>query len=362
MSSKEEPFKKRIKREQKVWDECAERYEASIVTGHPDVVAYTEFEEDFFDRILMHLMRDKGLEIHLYDVGCGSARLHVHYGLKSVRLKTLPSIDAKAVKEWRSTANRHNFNSYFADRLKFVGGLDFAPAMIDLAKEKLHQAGLGTLLGNRLNLEVGSAYDLEPFDSMFVPILVNVCNSIGVMQGEAGAQKLFQSMRRAVEDAGGVAIISCYRESAIPHFALGNYESTMNVSGQPIWLTPDTYASEEYLKIPKYFKHAFDKRDSILVDVYDDDGDLIEEDFVLKRDPALVEQTIKSGKIRMYSDYSSRWYNFEQIREWMDKYWGDDKAYHLDGEAIDCVRAQPAQLAIYDPADRLKDLFNMWWS
>jgi hypothetical protein len=51
----------------------------------------------------------------------------------------------------------------------------------------------------------------------------------------------------------------------------------------------------------------------------------------------------------------------EQMYEWIEKYWTEGESYHLAGNAVDCIRAQPVQLAIYDPANRLIDLFNNWW-
>jgi hypothetical protein len=181
------------------------------------------------------------------------------------------------------------------------------------------------------------------------------------MQGEKGAVALFKSLRRTVEAAGGIAIISCYRQKAIESFALGNYESTMNVSGQPRWLKPDTYAGPEYLKIPRYFKRAHDPSDSIIVDVYESEGKLVKEGFELQRDPEAVKYTMETGHIRMHSDYESHWYSFEQFDEWIEEFWSGSQAYHLAGNAIDCIRAQPVQLAVYDPANRLEELFNSWW-
>ncbi|MCA1810027.1 MAG: hypothetical protein LC725_11360, partial [Lentisphaerae bacterium] len=70
----------RYARDQKIWDDCAQAYEAAIVHGHPDVTAYENFEEDLLDRILLFLARDARQELHLYDVGCGSGRLHLRYG------------------------------------------------------------------------------------------------------------------------------------------------------------------------------------------------------------------------------------------------------------------------------------------
>lgn len=349
-----------IDRDRRVWDECAENYESSIVTGHPDVVAYTEFEEDLLDKLLLYLMRDLNKDVCLYDVGCGSARLHLHYGLKSISIKNLDKDAASKIKNLRMSTNRHCYNEIYDEKLKKIGGLDFSPSMIDMAREKLLQAGLKSEIGKRLFLEVGSAYDLKPMSPSPLPVLVNICNSIGVMQGEEGSRMLFQAMKRAVDNAGGISVVSCYRKKAIPTHALGNYESTMNVSGQPVWLEPRTYADEKYLKVPKYFKLANDSRQSIAVDVYDENGKLVEEGFNLKRCPSQVELAQETGKIRMFGDYSSNWYSVETIRNLIDDFWGLDKSYHFEGGDIDSIRGWPCQLAIYDPADNLKELLKSW--
>jgi SAM-dependent methyltransferase len=349
-----------IDRDRKVWDECAENYESSIVTGHPDVVAYTEFEEDLLDKLLLHLMRDRNKDVYLYDVGCGSARLHLHYGLKSISTKGLDKEEALKVRNLRKAANRHCYNEIYDEKLKKIGGLDFSSSMIDLAREKLLQSGLKSEIGKRLFLEVGSAYDLSPMSPSPLPVLVNVCNSIGVMQGEEGSRMLFQAMKRAVDNAGGIAIVSCYRQKAIPGYALGNYESTMNVSGQPVWLEPQTYADEKFLKVPKYFKLANDSRDHISVDVYNESGKLIEENFDLKRNISQVELTKDTGRIRMHGNYSSNWYSFETIEQLIEKYWGLEKSYHFEGGDIDTLRGWPCQLAIYDPGKNLKELLKSW--
>lgn len=361
MANKQKSLQELYERDQRVWDGCAETYEQAIVGGHPDIASFEEFEEDFFDRILLDLMRDQGKDIELFDVGCGSARLHLHYGLKMMQSSRLSHADSERVKRIRSLNARHQFDPYFAKHLKRISGIDFSENMILLAKEKLTKSGLGSVLGEKLHLAVGSAYEMQPFESEPLPFVVNVCNSIGVMQGEKGAQELFKSMRKAVEPAGGIAVISAYRKEAVPTYALGNYESTMNVSGQPRWLVPDTYASEEFVKLPRHFKRALDPSDSIVVDVFDQDGKLVQKGFELKRDPEEVEYTIVTGHIRMHSDYESHWYSFEQFDQWIDEFWEGTTSYHLAGNAVDCIRANPVQLAVLDVGGHLEELFGRWW-
>lgn len=358
--SDSQTLEKLLQRDQIVWDDCAEQYEQSIVGGHPDIIAYEEFEEDFLDRVFIHLMRDKGEKLHLFDVGCGSARLHLHYGLKSTNADELDEEESAVLRRIRKRHSRHTFDRIFHENLIKVSGLDFSQEMINIARRKLEMAGLTTELDSRLFLETGSAFDLEPLEGDGVPFAVAVCNSIGVMQGPQGAQQLFASMRNAAEKSGGVAMISCYRKSAIPAFALGNYESTMNVSGQPVWLDPLTYSGSEFLKMPRGFKRAHDPSDSIIVNVLDMDGTLVQENFQLTRNKEAVEELMETGHIRMHSEYESRWYAARQIAGWIEKFWGSSNAHHIMGKDLDSLRGEPVQFAIYDPKGRLDELVNRW--
>ena len=193
-----------------------------------------------------------------------------------------------------------------------------------------------------------------------MPVVVSVCNSIGVTQGPAGAVELFKSMRRAVEDSEGLAIISCYRAEAIESFALGNYESTMNVCGQPRWLKPEKYASSAFTKVPRVYKRAHDPNPKITVDVFDKSGDLVQEGYVLQRDPAETQKTIDEGHLLTHSDYESHWYSFEQFDRWIEAYWPTDKTHHIAGKSLDALRAEPAQFAILDMGGWLDGLLDRW--
>lgn len=339
-----------------IWNACAADYERTIVHGHPDVTAYESFEEDFLDRLLLYLMREYNCAIHLYDVGCGSGRLHLRYGLKSLHPDTIPG-DAIA----RSLQNTHKafqYNPLFASKLKRVGGLDFSSRMLELAETKLRHAGLADSIGDKLYLEQGSAFELQPFPAKPLPVAVNLCNGIGVMQGPEGARKVFQAMRRAVESADGIAVISAYRRERISDFALGNYESTMDVSGPPVWLEPETYASQEYCLRPRTYKRAYDTDIDVVTDVYNTHGAPIRKGVVLKRNPAAVFKTIKSGHIKTHHGYESHWYAFSQFREWILEYWPAEYAWHFPGSSLDKLRAAPAQLAVLDAGNRLGDFFE----
>lgn len=223
-------------RDQRVWDECAETYEDRIVRGHPDVLAYESFEEDLLDRVLLYLSAEQKRPLHLYDVGCGSARLHLRYGMKTMNVGELAEPDAERVRLLRRLISEYEYDPQLSQHLHSIGGIDFSSCMLKTAEMKLSDFGLGSRLGKNLTLEHGSAFDLQAMDGGLFPVVVSVCNSIGVMQGPEGASELFKSLRRTVETAGGIAIISGYRREAVETFALGNYESTMDVCGQPRWL------------------------------------------------------------------------------------------------------------------------------
>ncbi|MBN2360984.1 MAG: class I SAM-dependent methyltransferase [Deltaproteobacteria bacterium] len=318
-----------VQRDHGVWEACAPTYEQRIVRGHPDVLAYTAFEEDLLDRLLLYLARDEGREVGLYDVGCGSGRLHLRYG----RL-------------WTGAACELS-EPALASRLKVVSGLDFSAQMLELARRKLAAAGMEQLVGTRLLLEQGSAFELAEQPRQPLPLVVALCNTVGVMQGPAGASQFFAALRKAVA-AGGIAMVSCYQREAVAAFALGNYESTMDVSGQPRWLVPADYAGEAFLQVPRYYKRAYDGDPTIAVDVYDRQGNPVREGHLLSRDPEVARETVASGHIRTYSDYESRWYGFEQIERWMAEHWAGASAYHLRGAQLDALRGCPAQLAFLD--------------
>jgi SAM-dependent methyltransferase len=355
-----EPLKEKVERDRRVWNECAGTYEERIVCGHPDVLAYESFEEDLLDRMLAFLAREQDSSLALFDVGCGSGRLHLRYGLKATRTDALPEADVPRVASERAGWAAYAYDPLLAAKLDCVGGLDFSSEMLALAGKKLRDAGLGSLLGSRLRLDRGSAFDLSPMVGPVVPVVVCVCNSIGVMQGPEGAEKLFASIERAVGSVGGIGFISAYRKEAVGSFALGNYESTMDVCGQPKWLTPDTFAGVQYRKVPKGYKRAHDPSDVVEVDVFDQEGKRVAESHRLVRNPDLVRTTTETGHIQTHSDYESRWYSFAQFEHWISSCWGGHKAWHLLGAELDVMRGEPAQIAILDPRERLTGLFHRW--
>ena len=354
------PLAAKVERDRRVWNECAGTYEERIVCGHPDVLAYESFEEDFLDRTLAFLAREQDQSLGLYDVGCGSGRLHLRYGLKITSTAGLPEADVVRVSAERRRHAAYAYDPLLAAKLEYVGGLDFSSEMLALASKKLRDVGLGSLLGTRLRLEHASAFELAPMAGTVVPVVVCLCNSIGVMQGPEGADKLFAAIARAVGSVGGIGIISAYRKEAVGSFALGNYESTMDVCGQPKWLTPDTYAGARYRQVPKVYKRAHDPSESIEVDVFDRDGSLVAESQRLVRSAELVHRTTETGHIQTHTDYESRWYSFAQFAAWMASRWAGHKAWHLLGADLDVMRGEPAQIAILDPRERLAGLFRRW--
>ena len=185
-------------------------------------------------------------------------------------------------------------------------------------------------------------------------------HSIGVMQGPEGAEQLFASIERAVGSTGGIGIISAYRKEAVGSYALGNYESTMDVCGQPKWLIPDTYAAAQYRKVPKGYKRAYDPSELIEVDVFDQEGRLVAGAQRLERSADLVRRTMETGHIQTHSDYESRWYSFAQFERWIAACWGAHRAWHLLGAELDVMRGEPAQIAILDPRERLVGLVQRW--
>ena len=351
-------LKQKCDRDQRTWDDCAETYETHIVGGHPDILAFEEFEEDMLDRMLRFLADAQDRPIKLLDIGCGSGRLHIRYGLKTARGQRAEQLRAQVSQEGSESSAA--YDPVIADGLSEVWGIDFSQCMIDLAARKLEGLGLDSTAAISLTLEQGSAFELEPQPDTVLPVAICLVNSIGVMQGFAGAAALFASMRRTVEAAGGIAIVSCYQKEFVGGYALGQYESTMDVSGQPRWLVPDTYASARYKQVPRRYKLAHSADDTIVVDVFDAGGAAIQKGHVLKRDPGKTAETMKTGDILTYSDYRSHWYSFAEIDALIDEHWKDARTYHIATGTLDALRAEPAQLAVFDPGDRLKNLFALW--
>ncbi|MBN1575517.1 MAG: methyltransferase domain-containing protein [Chitinispirillaceae bacterium] len=325
-------------RDRSLWNECADTYERRIVHGHPDVTAYETFEQRFIDRVAIHLTRDRGHMLHCYDFGCGSGRIHA---LLAPMLITAPEAASSA-------------------GIAHIGGIDFSERMIELARRNIIDSGLGALLPKFLSFDIGSAFDVPPYRGNHTPLAVCVCNSIGVMQGPEGARKLFSVMNRYIRPRNGIAVISCYCAEAVAGYALSNYESTMDVCGQPCWLKPDTYASPEYTLVPRRYKRAFDPDPAIVVDVVDARGKCIKKEVTLTRDPEAVRAVIATGKIDAYDNYHSRWYPIDRIKTWMREFWGEGTLWHIQGAMLDRLHGEPAQIAVVDYSGSFESLGRSW--
>lgn len=344
-------LQKKYETDKQTWDECAETYERQIVGGHPDILAFEEFEEDFLDRILLYLFKKQKRPIKLMDIGCGSGRLHVRYGAKTKRIAELAR--SHPLVSLKMNSPKLAYDPAIEKGLTEVWGIDFSQNMIDIAKDKLQKVGLKNHHEMALTFEQGSAFELEEQSDEILPVAICLVNSIGVMQGFEGANELFKSMCRAVESANGIAIISCYQQEYIKSYGLGQYESTMDVSGQPIWMQPDTYASSQFKQIPKQYKLAHSNDNKLIVDVFDNQNNLIKKNHVLKRDTAKTEQTIKTGDINTYSKYKSHWYSFKHIDQLINNNWEIQDSYHIKTQNLDIIRAEPAQMSILDSGNHL---------
>jgi hypothetical protein len=126
-----------------------------------------------------------------------------------------------------------------------------------------------------------------------------------------------------------------------------------------VWLVPDTYAGEEYVLESHTYKRAYSEDDTVVAEVYTQDGDKVEGEFVLRRDPEAVAEAVRTGRIQTHAGYNSRWYDFEQIDQWINDLWTGGR-YHIESKNLDVVRAEPGQLAIMDNAGLCEGLFERW--
>ena len=123
------------RRDQRVWDRCADSYEKHVVNGYPDIKAYEELEEDLLDRILQHLLTSNRRKVSLYDIGCGSGRLHLPYGLKIASENRLPLSDSKELRKQRLKNENYRFDRFLFNNLMSVSGIDISSQMINNGKQ-----------------------------------------------------------------------------------------------------------------------------------------------------------------------------------------------------------------------------------
>jgi hypothetical protein len=124
-------------------------------------------------------------------------------------------------------------------------------------------------------------------------------------------------------------------------------------------MVPDIYAKNEFLKRPKDYKRAFSNEQTIAVDVFERNGEMVQPNFTLERHPEKTDKTLETGHIQTHSGYESNWYSYDQVEEWIKTHWGE-KTYHLKTKHLDALRAEPAQLAILDCGGNLSELFKHW--
>jgi ubiquinone/menaquinone biosynthesis C-methylase UbiE len=319
-----------IIKNKKTWDKCAHIYEHHIVNGHPDIRKYENFEEQFLDSIIEHLIKQKKKKIKIMDIGCGSGRIHHHYASQSTK---------------------------FADNLDEVWGIDFSNNMLQLAAQKLKKDNLFKQSKIKLNFQLGSAFDIKSLNDDCFPVVISLINTIGVMQGKEGAKLLLKTMKNIIKNTGGILLLSCYRKKYLKDYALGQYESTMDVSGQPIWLEPNEYTGNDYRLVPSQYKLAYDTNPKIAVDVFNKNNECIKKNHILKRNPTKVKELLTNGKIKTFNNYNSNWYSYEQINSWINEFWANEKnLWHIKTNKLDPDNAEPCQLAIYDSEGILKNL------
>ncbi len=336
-----------------IWNNCADIYEKQIVNGHPDIINYETFEEYFLDSLIKHLIKQKKRNIKIMDIGCGSGRIHNHYALQSL----IPDIGTHPSSE---ISGKHSKHSSVTDSINEVWGIDFSKNMLQLAKHKLFNTGINNQSNIKLNFQLGSAFEVEPLNENCFPVVISLINTIGVMQGEKGAILLLKTMKNIIHNTGGILLLSCYRKKHLNTYGLGQYESTMDVSGQPFWLKPDEYANKNYHLVPLQHKLAYDANPELAVNVYDSDNNCIAKNYILKRKPALVKDLLDTGKIETHNNYSSNWYSYKQIHSWINELWGNDTGniYHIKTNSIDPIRAEPGQIAIYTSDNILENYFS----
>ncbi|MBI2263816.1 MAG: class I SAM-dependent methyltransferase [Armatimonadetes bacterium] len=346
-------WRERATRNVQIWDSCAKEYEESIVCGHPEIVRYEAFENDLVDSILFHVIKLRMRKITLIDLGCGSGRFHVRYGAKTTHPDNVPTADRQALCRLQSGRPDLQYDSLLDRHLQAVFGVDFSEAMLRLAAEKLCcESGLGTVLENRLFLDRGLAQEFIPAFPVDYPVVICMINTIGIFQGVEGAIALLRHIRDLVEPHGGIGIISALRQERINPYALCNYESTMNVSGQPKWLEAENgkIYGKGYDIRPERHKLSLFNESYVDACVYDAQGRVVEERLRFHRIPEKVRYVQETGHIHTYSDYYSKWYSREELCEMCDLEWGGAHQW-VPAERVDRLRGQMGQIVLLGDPD-----------
>ena len=98
----------------------------------------------------------------------------------------------------------------------------------------------------------------------------------------------------------------------------------------------------------------------MIVDVFDPTNRCVQRNFTLTRDNDAVEEVCTTGKIDTFSGYHSRWYATDRVKAWMREFWGDGTLWHIPGSTLDCLRGEPAQLALLDYSGSFEALARSW--
>ena len=318
-----------IKSDTDFWNSKADAYDKDIVKGHPDIVAFENFEMLLVDDILKEIAKKNDAPIKLIDLCTGTGRIFEHY-------LSMPE------------------NKY-PEALTSIHGIDISQRALEISGKKINE-----LKSNRdikTSLEQRSVLDLEIEPDSSIPVFVNLNNAIGNLQGPDGAEQLFKRINELVKKTNGIAIISCFLREYIEQYALNQYESTMQVYGQPNWLESNSYTSRENTITSKETKVKGDSSTKITCDILGKDNEILEEDLTLQRSPSKTRAVVLTGNIKTHLGYSTMWYSDSIIEQWIKKYWSEFTTYHIFTRDLDQERAEFGQLAIIDGNNYLEKFF-----
>ncbi len=342
------------------WDAPGLPVEDAVAAEHPAVASMLAFEQDFMDRLLHHFARQCSSRIELVDVGCGIGRLHYRYGIKTADPGTASLSDSIRLERIRRQDPSLAFDSELAAKLARVSGIDFSAHQLNRVEGRLVEAGLSNMLRSRLQMRTGSIQSLESQFPETLPLVVSMCNSIGLLPSPNGAAALFRSVRRMVEPSKGIAVISAFRRGAVVTHALPVYESLIHLFGQARWLHPGDFVGMRYRQKAQRHKSVRDPDQTVIVDVYDCEGNLVKEQHTLTRIPDEVAKAVETGHIRTVGDYHTHWYGEEQVASWISEYWSGIRHYHLTGKGLDPERGEAIQLAVLDASGLFEGLLESW--
>ncbi len=342
------------------WEAPGIAVEDDMAAEHPAIASMLAFEHEFMDRLLHHVASQSSGRIELVDIGCGIGRLHYRYGIKTADPRSASLSDSIRLERIRSKDPSLAFDPDLAARLARVSGVDFSAHQLSRVEGRLVEAGLSNMLRSRLLMRTGSIQSLQLQFPETMPLVVSMCNSIGLFPSPNGAAALFRSVRRMVEPSKGMAVISAFRRGAVATHALPLYESLIHLFGQARWLHPGEFVGMRYRQKAQRHKSVRDPDQTVVVDVYDCDGNLVKEQHTLTRIPDEVAKAVGTGHIRTVGDYHTHWYGEEQVAAWMQEHWAGLRHYHLAGKRLDPERGEAIQLAVLDASGLFDGLLESW--